>query len=114
MKYLFSLIFIILLGPLVAEENNYVLPDDPLVVEKLEKWQDIKFGLLMHWGAYSQWGIVESWSLCPEDYGWCERKKGENPQNYFEYKNEYENLKKTFNPPCDYAWTIKISEIKGF
>jgi alpha-L-fucosidase len=98
MKYLFFLIFIILLCPLVAEENRYIPPEDPLVVEKLEKWQDIKFGLLMHWGAYSQWGIVESWSLCPEDHGWCERKKGENPQNYFEYKKEYEGLKKTFNP----------------
>jgi len=43
------------------------------VQEKLEEWQDLKFGMLMHWGAYSQWGIVESWSLCPEDYGWCAR-----------------------------------------
>jgi alpha-L-fucosidase len=71
---------------------------DPLVVEKLDQWQDLKFGLLMTWGPYSQWGIVESWSLCPEDYGWCERKKGSNPDNYFEYKKEYENLKTTFNP----------------
>jgi len=86
MMYLLFLLFIILLGPLAAQENHYVQPEDPLVIEKLEEWQDIKFGLLMHWGAYSQWGIVESWSLCPEDYGWCERKKGENPQNYFEYK----------------------------
>ena len=52
----------------------------------------------MHWGAYSQWGIVESWSICPEDYGWCERKKGNSPDNYFEYVKEYENLKTTFNP----------------
>ncbi|MCB0804445.1 MAG: alpha-L-fucosidase, partial [Bacteroidales bacterium] len=44
------------------------------------------------------WGIVESWSICPEDYGWCERKKGNNPDNYFEYVKEYENLKTTFNP----------------
>lgn len=52
----------------------------------------------MHWGTYSQWGIVESWSLCPEEYGWCERKSGSNPQDYNTYKREYENLKKTFNP----------------
>ncbi len=52
----------------------------------------------MHWGTYSQWGIVESWSICPEEYGWCERKKGENPDDYFAYVNEYEGLKKTFNP----------------
>lgn len=82
----------------IHEEERYVPETDPLLVQKLEAWQDLKFGLLMHWGAYSQWGIVESWSLCPEDYGWCERKKGENPQNYNAYKAEYEALPGTFNP----------------
>jgi alpha-L-fucosidase len=80
------------------ESERYVPETDPLVLKRLEQWQDLKFGLLMHWGAYSQWGIVESWSLCPEDYGWCERRKGKNPQDYFVYKREYEKLKNTFNP----------------
>lgn len=74
--------------------QKYYPETDPLVLEKLEQWQDMKFGLLMHWGAYSQWGIVESWSICAEDEGWCRRKSG----NYTEYKKEYENLKTTFNP----------------
>ena len=52
----------------------YVPPSDPLVQQKLEQWKDLKFGLLMHWGAYSQWGVVESWSICPEDEDWCRRK----------------------------------------
>lgn len=82
----------------VLEEERYVPETDTLVLEKLKEWQDLKFGLLMHWGAYSQWSIVESWSICPEDYGWCERKKGENPRNYYEYLKEYEGLKNTFNP----------------
>ncbi|MFV0505199.1 MAG: alpha-L-fucosidase [Bacteroidales bacterium] len=80
------------------EVTDYVWPSDQKVLDKLEDWQDLKFGLLMHWGAYSQWGVVESWSICPEDYGWCERKKGSNPSDYFTYKKEYENLKLTFNP----------------
>ncbi|MFV0346052.1 MAG: alpha-L-fucosidase [Bacteroidales bacterium] len=80
------------------EVTDYVWPTDQKVLDKLEDWQDLKFGLLMHWGAYSQWGVVESWSICPEDYGWCERKKGSNPSDYFTYKKEYENLKLTFNP----------------
>lgn len=79
------------------EAEKYVPETDPLVLEKLEQWQDFKFGLLMHWGTYSQWGIVESWSICPEDYGWCERKRG-NYQDYFGYVKDYENLKTTFNP----------------
>ncbi|MEN8202762.1 MAG: alpha-L-fucosidase [Bacteroidota bacterium] len=78
--------------------HRYYPETDSLVLEKLEHWQDLKFGLLMHWGAYSQWGIVESWSLSPEDYDWCKRYSGENPQDYFEYKTEYENLISTFNP----------------
>lgn len=82
----------------IYEDERYVPETDPLVIKKLEEWQDLKFGLLMHWGTYSQWGIVESWSLCPEDYGWCERKKGSNPSDYGTYKKEYEDLKKTFNP----------------
>ena len=93
----------LLFGPKVSsqaiyEDERYIPETDPLVLKKLEQWQDQKFGLLMHWGPYSQWGIVESWSLCPEDYGWCQRKKGSAPQDYFSYKKEYEDLKKTFNP----------------
>jgi len=75
-------------------EQVYVPDSDPLVRQKLAKWQDLKFGLLMHWGAYSQWGIVESWSICSEDEGWCRRKT----DDYIAYKAEYENLKTTFNP----------------
>lgn len=100
---LFSLIILFFATLTVAAQQHdmsqkYFPETDPLVLEKLDQWQDLKFGLLMHWGTYSQWGIVESWSICPEDYGWCERKKGSNPQNYFEYVKEYENLKTTFNP----------------
>ncbi|MEZ5105095.1 MAG: alpha-L-fucosidase [Draconibacterium sp.] len=80
------------------EVTPYTWPTDEKVLQKLEEWQDLKFGLLMHWGAYSQWGIVESWSICPEDYGWCKREKGSNPDDYFTYKKEYENLKLSFNP----------------
>ena len=42
--------------------DGYVWPTDPLVLEKLDAWQDLKFGVLMHWGLYSVPGIVESWN----------------------------------------------------
>lgn len=95
--------WLIMAGNLYAQavhdhNHAYFPPEDSQVREKLEEWQDLKFGLLMHWGAYSQWGIVESWSLCPEDYGWCARKSGANPGDYHAYKKEYENLISTFNP----------------
>ena len=79
-------------------EERYVPETNPLVLDKIDQWQDLKFGLLMHWGAYSQWGIVESWSLCPEEYSWCVRTAGKNPNNYNAYVEEYRDLKKTFNP----------------
>jgi alpha-L-fucosidase len=79
------------------DHSKYVVPTDPLVQQKLAKWRDVKFGLMMHWGTYSQWGIVESWSLCPEDEGWCERK-GPHSHNWYEYKKAYEGITKEFNP----------------
>ena len=78
----------------LALQAQYLPETDPLVQAKLDEWQGLKFGLLMHWGPYSQWGVVESWSICAEDEGWCRRKS----DNYVEYKKEYENLKNTFNP----------------
>jgi len=68
---------------------------DPAVLKKLEWFQDIKFGLMVHWGPYSQWGVVESWSICSEDEPWCARPQG---ISYVEYKKNYEALKTTFNP----------------
>jgi len=95
-RYLLLLLITGLMSPLAAQEHEerYVPETDPLVLQKLEQWQDLKFGLLMHWGPYSQWGIVESWSICAEDEDWCRRK---NP-DYIEYKRQYEALKMSFNP----------------
>lgn len=75
-----------------AQEHPYVPDPDPLVRQNLEDWQDLKFGFMMHWGAYSQWGVVESWSLCSED--WINRKGA----SYTDYVRRYGQLPKTFNP----------------
>jgi alpha-L-fucosidase len=85
------------LGLSVAAQDTkspYVEDPDPLVHAKLDQWQDLKLGLLMHWGTYSQWGIVESWSLCSEDEPWCKRSM----DDYGQYKKAYEALQTTFNP----------------
>lgn len=78
------------------EEPPYVPETDQAVVKKLDEWQDWKFGMIMHWGPYSQWGVVESWSICPEDEGWTQRKPAGIP--YYDYLKKYEALGKTFNP----------------
>ncbi|MBP3983515.1 alpha-L-fucosidase [Pseudoxanthomonas helianthi] len=85
------------------EEHPYVPETDPLVVRKLDRWQDWKFGFMMHWGPYSQWGVVESWSICSEDVDWCGPPKrnphtGKYANDYVGYKQAYEQLPTTFNP----------------
>ncbi|MEZ4963033.1 MAG: alpha-L-fucosidase [Saprospiraceae bacterium] len=75
-----------------AQTHPYIPDHDPLVQQNLAAWQDLKFGFMMHWGAYSQWGVVESWSLCSED--WIDR----NGADYMQYVQKYEALPKTFNP----------------
>jgi alpha-L-fucosidase len=80
-------------GPPAAQDRE----TDRLVLEKLEWFQDQKLGLLLHWGPYSQWGIVESWSICPEDEDWCKRR-GQHAASYDEYRRAYEGLKTTFDP----------------
>ncbi|MFZ4741675.1 MAG: alpha-L-fucosidase [Bacteroidales bacterium] len=100
MKKLYLIMVFILLFIIVksgfsqSPKSVYIAPTEPEVIQKLNWWHGIKFGLLMHWGTYSQWGIVESWSLCPEDEGWCHRKY----PDYFEYVKQYEALQYTFNP----------------
>lgn len=107
-----ALLNIILPAAAQHHGQKYVPETDSLVLKKLVKWRDVKFGLLMHWGPYSQWGVVESWSICAEDEGWCRR----NMDNYIEYKKKYEDLKKTFNPvkfdPEKWAKAAKYAGMK--
>ena len=93
----------------------YMPPADTLVRQKLAQWQGSKFGLLMHWGTYSQWGVVESWSICPEDEGWTVRR-GPYSGNYHDYLAAYRNLQTTFNPthfdPAKWAKAAKEAGMK--
>ena len=64
---------------------------------RLEWFQDQKFGLMLHWGPYSQMGCIESWPLV-----WADRKWG-NPaittkEEMVEFRKKYFALNRTFNP----------------
>jgi alpha-L-fucosidase len=98
---IFLCLFMICAGPAFSgfpnggqTPKNEERETDLLVLKKLDWFRDVKFGLMMHWGPYSQWGVVESWSICSEDEPWCRR----DIPDYVAYKNKYEDLKKTFNP----------------
>lgn len=73
--------------------SEYEWPTDPLVSKKLEAWQDLKFGMIIHFGIYAEAGIIESWSLVSED--WISR---DSTADYATYKKWYWDLSKKFNP----------------
>ena len=80
-----------------SQEERYVRPDDPLLLDRLEWFQDQKLGLMIHWGPYSQLGLVESWALSDADaeWSWVGYDWEPDPQ---EFKRQYFGLNKTFNP----------------
>jgi alpha-L-fucosidase len=90
---IYIFLFMLVIKPVTAQSSGYEWPSDPLVKEKLENWRDQKFGIIIHWGLYAVPGIVESWTLCSED--WITR---DSTIAYCDYKNWYWGLKKDFNP----------------
>jgi alpha-L-fucosidase len=94
-----------------AQSTTYEWPADPLVKAKLDKWQDQKFGMIIHWGLYAVPGIIESWSICSED--WIER---DSSSSYPDYKRWYWGLQKDFNPvnfdPGQWAKAAKDAGMK--
>jgi len=69
--------------------------------QRLEWFQDQRFGLFVHWGIYSQWGCIESWPLVPADTWarpddlacWVERGK-----DIERFQRDYVALYRTFRP----------------
>ncbi len=92
---------------------------EPWLKQRLDWFQDQKFGFMMHWGAYSQWGCIESWPLVEEDKwarpdslpAWTERN-----EDMERFKRDYWALPRTFNPekfdPRKWAKTAKDAGMK--
>lgn len=93
-KYFLFIILLAIVKNLFAQPAPpYTWPQDELVKQKLDHWQDQKFGIIIHWGLYSVPGIIESWALCSED--WIER---DSTISYDDFKKWYWGLQKDFNP----------------
>ncbi|MEN9918440.1 MAG: hypothetical protein RL662_876 [Bacteroidota bacterium] len=78
-----------------GRSETYTSPKEKDVLEKLDKWQDLKFGMLIHYGLYSQLGVVESWSICAEEEDWIGR---DSTIVYDTYKRNYWNTINAFKP----------------
>ena len=93
-----------------AQTDDQQPETDPLITNRISQWQDLKFGFMMHWGIYAQWEVVESWSICNEP--WINRDGAD----YYQYKTDYQNLNKTFNPkdfdPTKWAEAAKTAGMK--
>jgi alpha-L-fucosidase len=95
----FCFLFLLAQTSLLGQESvhpqsaKYEWPAEPAVRAKLEKWQDQKFGIILHWGLYAVPGIVESWSICSED--WIDR---DSTIAYDDYKKWYWGQMQHFNP----------------
>ncbi|TLS54290.1 alpha-L-fucosidase [Paenibacillus antri] len=81
-----------------SKEDEWVKPEDPLLLERLEWFKDQKLGLMMHWGPYSQLGLVESWALSDQDGDEWSRNDIDWIDDMEEFKRQYFDLNKTFNP----------------
>ena len=99
-----------------APSKEWTLPKDAAVLKKLQQWQDQKLGLLLTWGTYSQWGIVESWSLVTTHHPWNKRPEQFAGLDDRAYKQVYENLITTFNPtrfnPDKWAAAMKDAGVR--
>ena len=72
-------------GDVVELSDGYEWPKEQAVLDKLSQWQDLKFGVILHWGLYSVPGIVESWSICDEN--WITRDTTKTYQEYTDWYN---------------------------
>lgn len=98
-------------GDIYDPSFGYQAPEDPLTRKNLKEWQDLKFGLILHWGLYSEAGISESWPLCGEP--WTSR---DTTMSYENFKKWYWKLSEQFNPlyfsPEKWAVTSRTAGIK--
>lgn len=85
--------FVLAQGNIHQQSTSYSWPKDSHVHDKLDRWRDQKFGMIIHWGLYAVPGIIESWALCSED--WIER---DSTSSYHKFKDWYWGLKDDFNP----------------
>lgn len=85
----------------IADDANADKETDPAVLANLERFQDMKLGLFIHWGPCSQWGARIAWPLSPSQpwarpddlTAWTDRGK-----NLEVFARDYFDLNKTFNP----------------
>lgn len=93
--------------------KGYVPVTEPAVRENIERFRDLKLGLMMHFGIYSQAGIIESWPLNDQAITWARPMTDMGSGDTF--KRNYWNLNRSFNPVrYDPARWARVAATNGF
>ena len=76
--------------------RGYVPVTDPAVLANIERFRDMKLGLMVHFGIYNQVGLIESWPLNDQVINWSRPVTDMGEGDAF--KKNYWNLNRSFNP----------------
>jgi alpha-L-fucosidase len=94
-------------------QDNKIYPETEMLEKRLQWFEDLKFGVIFHYGIYSEAGIVESWQLSEKDE-WAREGRAYR-DNIKELQLDYWNLISKFNPTeLDTAEWAKICKKAGF
>lgn len=90
--------------------SGYKEPPTALLQQRLSDFCDKKLGLMLHFGPYTNAGLIESWALCDQDAAWSQ-KQIDWTNDIDHFKRQYYGLSRSFNPirfdPARWAKTAK-------
>lgn len=90
--------------------QGYIAPPTQLLRDKLDWFCDQKLGFMVHFGPYTNAGLIESWALCDEDADWSQSQI-DWTDDMDHFKRQYYGLNRSFNPirldPQRWAKTAK-------
>lgn len=93
--------------------NDTIVTLEPALAKKLAEFQDMKLGVIIHWGLYAEAGIAESWQLSAEDE-WARKTPWR--EDLATLRTDYWNLNQSFNPrqfdPEDWAKKCRAAGFK--
>lgn len=78
------------------DEQEVIYPETKMLKRRLSWFQDLKFGVIFHYGLYAQAGIVESWQLSEKDE-WARAGRAYR-ENIADLRMDYWQLIREFNP----------------
>lgn len=88
-------------GDIITHSTNTDANIPAWLRERLSWFMDLKFGVILHWGPYSQWDCYESWPLVPADT-WARpdtlKEWNDRGRDIIRFQKDYWDLNRTFNP----------------